>query len=251
MPRTAARTVFSGTRESALALKTYVIDTSVLLSDPHALRNFAEHSVVVPVVVITELEAKRHHPELGYFARTALRYLDDLRLRYGRLDAPVPVNEAEGTLQVELNHTDPEVLPPGFRLGDNDSRILAVAHAVLRRKHDGRYLAAVSTRGVHPLVPGLPREPGLDEAWDALENFERATRGFDADAQGLLPLHALQDRLHAVGLDEDAYANRTGLALVAEPAALAFAGRDRYRRPLWLTRDAARAWLAVELGNPG
>ena len=127
MPRTASRTAFSGTRESALALKTYVLDTSVLLSDPHALRNFAEHSVIVPLVVITELEAKRHHPELGYFARTALRDLDDLRVKYGRLDAPVPVNEAEGTVQVELNHTDPEVLPPGFRLGDNDSRILAVA----------------------------------------------------------------------------------------------------------------------------
>jgi PhoH-like ATPase len=127
MPRTSTRTAFSGTRESALALKTYVIDTSVLLSDPHALRKFAEHSVVVPVVVITELEAKRHHPELGYFARTALRYLDDLRVKHGRLDAPIPVNEAEGTLRVELNHTDPEVLPPGFRLGDNDSRILAVA----------------------------------------------------------------------------------------------------------------------------
>ena len=127
MPRTASRTAFSGTRESALALKTYVLDTSVLLSDPHALRNFAEHSVIVPLVVTTELEAKRHHPELGYFARTALRDLDDLRVRYGRLDAPVPVNEAEGTVQVELNHTDPEVLPPGFRLGDNDSRILAVA----------------------------------------------------------------------------------------------------------------------------
>jgi PhoH-like ATPase len=136
MPRTASRTAFSGTRESALALKTYVVDTSVLLSDPHALRNFAEHSVVVPVVVITELEAKRHHPELGYFARTALRYLDDLRVHYGRLDAPVPVNEVEGTLRVELNHTDPEVLPPGFRLGDNDSRILAVALNYRAEGHD-------------------------------------------------------------------------------------------------------------------
>ena len=133
--------LFAGTRESALALKTFVIDTSVLLSDPHALRNFAEHSVVVPIVVITELEAKRHHPELGYFARTALRDLDDLRIRYGRLDAPIPVNEVEGTLRVELNHTDPEVLPPGFRLGDNDSRILAVA---LNYRAEGNDVVLVS-----------------------------------------------------------------------------------------------------------
>lgn len=107
--------------------RTYVIDTSVLLSDPHALRRFAEHSVVLPIVVITELEGKRHHPELGYFARSALRLLDDLRIEHGRLDAPMPVNDLGGTLLVELNHTDPSRLPNGFRLGDNDSRILSVA----------------------------------------------------------------------------------------------------------------------------
>ncbi|XAN08551.1 PhoH family protein [Ammonicoccus fulvus] len=107
--------------------RTYVIDTSVLLSDPHALRRFAEHSVVLPIVVITELEGKRHHPELGYFARSALRLLDDLRVEHGRLDAPMPVNDQGGTLLVELNHTDPSRLPNGFRLGDNDSRILSVA----------------------------------------------------------------------------------------------------------------------------
>ncbi|WP_240644136.1 PhoH family protein [Antribacter gilvus] len=88
---------------------------------------FAEHDVVLPVVVITELEGKRHHAELGYFARSALRLLDDLRIKYGRLDAPVPVGDAGGTLRVELNHIDPMVLPAGFRLGDNDTRILSVA----------------------------------------------------------------------------------------------------------------------------
>jgi PhoH-like ATPase len=108
-------------------VRTFVLDTSVLLADPGALRRFHEHEVVVPIVVITELEAKRHHPELGYFARSALRLLDELRVRQGRLDEPVPVGDAGGTLRVELNHTDPTSLPSGFRLGDNDSRILAVA----------------------------------------------------------------------------------------------------------------------------
>ncbi|GAB2490204.1 PhoH family protein [Promicromonospora xylanilytica] len=107
--------------------RTFVIDTSVLLSDPKAMLRFAEHDVVLPIVVITELEAKRHHPELGYFARSALRMLDGLRVRHGRLDSPVPVGDTDGTLRVELNHVDPTVLPAGFRLGDNDTRILAVA----------------------------------------------------------------------------------------------------------------------------
>ena len=74
MPRSSTRTAFAGNRESALALKTYVLDTSVLLSDPHACCGTSPSTTsCVPVVVITELEAKRHHPELGYFARTALR----------------------------------------------------------------------------------------------------------------------------------------------------------------------------------
>jgi PhoH-like ATPase len=107
--------------------RTYVLDTSVLLADPSALTRFAEHEVVVPIVVVTELEAKRHHPELGYFARNALRILDELRVAHGRLDTVLPVGSSGGTLRVELNHTDPTGLPPGFRLGDNDSRILAVA----------------------------------------------------------------------------------------------------------------------------
>ena len=92
-----------------------------------ALRRFDEHEVVLPVVVITELEGKRAHPELGYFARSALRLLDELRMLHGRLDRPVPIGDDGGTLRVELNHSDPSVLPAGFRLGDNDTRILAVA----------------------------------------------------------------------------------------------------------------------------
>ncbi len=111
----------------ASTARTFVLDTSVLLADPGALRRFQEHEVVLPVVVITELEGKRAHPELGYFARSALRMLDELRVLHGRLDSPVPIGDHGGTLRVELNHSDPTVLPAGFRLGDNDSRILAVA----------------------------------------------------------------------------------------------------------------------------
>ena len=109
------------------APRTYVLDTSVLLADPGALKRFHEHEVVLPVVVITELEAKRAHPELGFFARSALRQLDELRVLHGRLDSAVSIGDVGGSVRVELNSTDPMVLPAGFRLGDNDSRILAVA----------------------------------------------------------------------------------------------------------------------------
>ena len=118
------------------SVRTYVLDTSVLLSDPHALLRFDEHEVVLPLVVITELEAKRTHPELGYFARAALRLLDDLRLRGGRLDQPIPIGEHGGTLRVELNHIDTSVLPAGFQSGDNDTRILAVARNLAAEGRD-------------------------------------------------------------------------------------------------------------------
>jgi PhoH-like ATPase len=121
--------------------RTYVLDTSVLLSDPWAISRFDEHEVVLPLVFIGELEGKRYHAELGWFAREALRLLDDLRRSNGRLDAPVPIGELGGTLQVELNHCDPSVLPSGFRTDTNDSRILACA---LNLVADGRNVTLVT-----------------------------------------------------------------------------------------------------------
>lgn len=116
-----------GNAGNATKVRTYVLDTSVLLSDPRALLRFAEHEVVIPIIVITELEKKRHDPEIGYFARQALRLLDQFRISHGRLDFPIPVGDEGGTLRVELNHSNQQVLPSGMQLGDNDSRILAVA----------------------------------------------------------------------------------------------------------------------------
>ncbi|TAM93459.1 MAG: PhoH family protein [Jatrophihabitans sp.] len=124
--------------------RTFVLDTSVLLSDPGALGRFGEHEVVLPLVVISELEGKRHHPELGWFARQTLRTLDDLRIEHGRLDAPVPIGEDGGTLRVELNHSDLSTLPAGFRIDSNDSRILAVALNLGSEGPDGADVTLVS-----------------------------------------------------------------------------------------------------------
>lgn len=123
-PRAAASS--SSSAAAKTATRTYVLDTSVLLSDPKALFKFKEQEVVIPIIVINELEKKRHDPEIGYYARQALRHLDDLRIAHERLDFPMEVGEG-GILRVELNHIDQSVLPVGFQLGDNDSRILAVA----------------------------------------------------------------------------------------------------------------------------
>ena len=139
MPRSSASSSKSVSKKEQ-GLRTYVLDTSVLLSDPKALFRFKEQSVVIPIIVINELEKKRHDPEIGYFARQALRLLDDLRQEHERLDFPIEVGEG-GTLRVELNHIDQSVLPLGFQLGDNDSRILAVA---MNLSNEGNDVTVVS-----------------------------------------------------------------------------------------------------------
>ena len=130
----------SSPASAATAERTYVLDTSVLLSDPQAIFRFAEHALVLPVVVISELEAKRNDPEIGYFARQALRNLDDLRVKHERLDFPIAIGDG-GSLRVELNHSNMSVLPSGLQLGDNDSRILAVA---MNLANDGLAVTVVS-----------------------------------------------------------------------------------------------------------
>ena len=139
MPRSSATSSKSASNKEQ-GLRTYVLDTSVLLSDPKALFRFKEQSVVIPIIVINELEKKRNDPEIGYFARQALRSLDDLRQEHERLDFPIEVGEG-GTLRVELNHIDQSVLPLGFQLGDNDSRILAVA---MNLSNEGNDVTVVS-----------------------------------------------------------------------------------------------------------
>ena len=209
----------SNTASTAGGRRTYVIDTSVLLADPAALRKFEEHEVVLPVVVITELEAKRHHPELGYFARSALRMLDELRVTNGRLDEPVPVGETGGTLRVELNHTDPDSLPSGFRLGDNDTRILAVAHNLANEGHLVTLVSKDLPMRIKASAVGLDAEEyraelvhESDSSWTGMAEVEVASADLDAlydegavdlDEARDLPCHTglvlLSDRGSALG----------------------------------------------------
>lgn len=140
-----------------------------------------------------------------------------------------------------LNTRYIELLPAALlRARSNaDARVLAQADWLLRRKRDGRYLAAQLAHGVMPLVPRLAREPGLDEAFDRLQAADMP--GMSPDGVEL-PVDGLQRRLAQLNIAEDAYVRHTGLRLIAEPATLQFAGRDRFGRPLWLSAGGARAW---------
>jgi PhoH-like ATPase len=169
------------------------------------------------VVVVTELEAKRTHPELGYFARAALRLLDDMRVSHGRLDEPIPVGDAGGSLRVELNHSDPSVLPSGFQLGDNDTRILAVARNLAAEGHDVVLVSKDLPMRVKASSMGLPAEEYraelvVESGWTGMAEVDVAADLLDAlyddtvidlDAARDLPCHTglvlLSDRGSALG----------------------------------------------------
>ena len=176
--------------------RTYVLDTSVLLSDPKAVFRFKEHAVVLPVIVISELESKRNDPEIGYFARQALRNLDELRIKHERLDFPITVGDDGGSLRVELNHSNMSVLPSGLQLGDNDSRILAVA---LNLANEGFEVTVVSKDlplRVKAASIGLAAEEyraelAVDSGWTGTDEI---TLGSDQIAR-LYETETLQTRL--------------------------------------------------------
>ncbi|MBI1378213.1 MAG: AAA family ATPase [Frankiales bacterium] len=231
MPNARRRTTSAA---AGTEVRTYVLDTSVLLSDPHALLRFAEHEVVVPVVVVVELEAKRAHPELGYFARQALRLLDDLRVEHGRLDHPIPVGDLGGTLRVELNHTDTSVLPSGFQLGDNDTRILAVARNLAADGHDVVLVSKDLPMRVKASSVGLTAEEyraelAVESGWTGMAELDVAGSDvdrlyeedrIDLDAARELPCH-------------------TGLVLVSERgSALARVTADKQIRLVRGDREA-------------
>ena len=113
-----------------MSVTSYVLDTCVLLADPRALYRFDEHEVVLPLVVVEELDRnKTRMDEVGRNARTAVRLIEELRERSGSgLREPVAL-PGGGTLRVEGNHVD-TALPAYLDPAKPDHRILAVALAI-------------------------------------------------------------------------------------------------------------------------
>ncbi|MBL8775509.1 MAG: PhoH family protein [Acidimicrobiales bacterium] len=183
--------------------RTYVLDTSVLLADAMALERFDGHDVVLPLVVLSELEDKRHHGELGYMARAALRYLEGLRTRYGSLTEPMPLDHG-GTLRIELNHVDGAALPGPMRDSSNDARILAVADSLAREGLDVVVVTKDLPLRLKASILGLGAEEYRNELaprdeWTGMVDLDvspsvidelYAEGVVDLDQAGELPVHA-------------------------------------------------------------
>ena len=140
-----------------------------------------------------------------------------MRVLHGRLDEPVPIGVAGGSIRVELNHTDPRALPAGFQLGDNDSRILAVARNLSNEGRDVTLVSKDLPLRVKASAIGLVAEEyraelALESGWTGMQELETSAENVDTlfadgvadiEAARELPTHTglvlLSDRGHALG----------------------------------------------------
>ncbi|PGT78131.1 MULTISPECIES: PhoH family protein [Bacillaceae] len=126
--------------------KIYVLDTNVLLQDPNSIFSFEENEVVIPAVVLEEVDSKkRYMDEIGRNARQVSKLIDQLR-ETGKLHEKIPLPNG-GSLRIELNHRSFHQLQEIFVEKTNDNRILAVAKNLSleeQTKENGRAVILVS-----------------------------------------------------------------------------------------------------------
>ncbi|MCZ0754236.1 PhoH family protein [Anoxybacillus sp. J5B_2022] len=126
--------------------KIYVLDTNVLLQDPYSIFSFEDNEVVIPAVVLEEVDSKkRYMDEVGRNARQVSKLIDRLR-ENGKLHEKILLDNG-GVLRIELNHRSFQQLQDIFVEKTNDNRILAVAKNLAleeQEKEDGRSVILVS-----------------------------------------------------------------------------------------------------------
>jgi PhoH-like ATPase len=124
--------------ENAKRIKTFVIDTNVLIHYPEAIMSFRDNEIVIPLEVLEELDGLKTYPDQrGKSAREAIRFLDSIA-RKGNLNEGVRLDNGS-TLRVSLKL--PEKMPPGIELDRNDNKILLCAFAF---QAEGRHVFFVS-----------------------------------------------------------------------------------------------------------
>lgn len=126
--------------------KIYVLDTNVLLQDPHSIFSFEENEVVIPAVVLEEVDSKKRNlDEVGRNARQVSKLIDNLR-QSGKLHEQIKLHNG-GTIRIELNHKSFYQLQEIFLEKTNDNRILAVAKNLSleeQTKENGKEVILVS-----------------------------------------------------------------------------------------------------------
>jgi PhoH-like ATPase len=170
--------------------RTYVLDTNVLLYDPHALFVFDEHDILLPMTVIEEIDRfKRDLNETGRNARTISRILDELRAR-GSLRDGVRLDDG-GVLRVEYQTHGPE-LDITWGPESNDNRIL---RQVLRLRQETKGYLALVTRDTNMRLK-------CDALGVTAEDYQNAHIEVDEQYSGVTEratTSEVVDEVHAVG----------------------------------------------------
>jgi PhoH-like ATPase len=189
----------------AMTTRPYVLDTCVLLADPHAIHRFDEHDVVLPLVVIEELDRKKTAmDDVGRNARLALRLIEELRVQHGGgLSDAVPLPSG-GTFRIESNHVDVQ-LPPYLDPHKADHRILAVAMGL-----EGTLVTKDAALRIKSAQLGVETEDYRGDTHPVSEHYE-GVRDLDVEPHVIDDLHRdgkvlLDDQVAAVG-DEPLFVN--------------------------------------------
>ncbi len=161
---------------SQRAPKIFVLDTNVLLHDSGCLDHFEENDVVIPLVVIEELDKfKRGNQELNLHARECLRRLDELT---GDVMSPsgVSLGEGRGSLRVVVCAGPSEALRAQFLTDGPDHRILDVALALHSDKPSRRVVLVTKDTNLRLKAKSLG-VTAQDYTTDKVESFDRLYTG--------------------------------------------------------------------------
>jgi PhoH-like ATPase len=144
-----------------------VIDTSVLIADPHCIATFDDAALVIPLIVVEELDSLKARPDdVGRAARTALRAIEDLRIQHGgSLAEPVPVGR--GTVQIEINGIQKHrLIEHGLDPAVPDNRIIGAALGQAEISHTVMLSndAALRIKAAHLGVDAAAHEPNKRRA---------------------------------------------------------------------------------------
>lgn len=151
-------------------IKNYVIDTNVMIHDPAFMYNFKDNNVIIPIICIEELDnLKKREGVVGYNARNVAKELKRL-MSSGNIDDGIKISGG-GTIRVELDHLDTKILPNGFDLGKNDSRIIAVVKNLELDNKDTQTILVTKDAYVHIKASSLGIKV-QDYESDKIENDE-------------------------------------------------------------------------------
>lgn len=201
-----------------------VADTSALLiRGVDLLRSLPQCKLIVPAIVVSELEGKRINPNVGFLAREWLRLLELLRQKHGAALATGVLVEGvhnvkkEIFIQIEPNHTNQMSLPEQLRNGSNDSTILAVA-VNLQKEFSDKKVALISNDV--PMRIHSTLEVGIDayeinstiiddaKPFDGVAQLKITDEELDALTSDMLSLAELKD------LDRDGVLENSSHALI-------------------------------------